>query len=389
MPTTATTTAPTTEPLLRAPPSDQLTFRRATVGEKLITWTRNFTSWAGPLSRIEDYLVRETINGTQDVTKDGRITYWVLTSRAIPPGHEDDDGEEVDPDEIFAAVETLERPALVKTKDGHVREDKAFGIASVFTHPRCRKQGIATILLKHLASWLDNQTDVPFTALYSDVGKEFYATRGGWNPYPSRQAVLKVLEPSESKSRPKVQWLEKLDLERLCALDVRGIKEMYEELARQGDQSVRVAFQPTFAQACWHFGTESHVGKIVTGKDPVVKGAAVDDDAFLYWTHDFRDNHLVVLRVRAPGSTDDESIQRLAALIAAAHEEAKKWNFNAIVVWNPTEAFVKAAKLVAGDVEGAVDVNDRENDSVPCLRWRGNQGEPNIQWDANEKFAWC
>ncbi len=222
------------------------------------------------------------------------------------------------------------------------------------------------------------------------VRQDFYAVRGGWNPYPSRQVVLKVLAlQRESSSQPKFQWLEKPDLERLCNLDVRGIKQMYEELARQGDKSTRVAFQPTFAQACWHFGAESHVGKIVTGKDPVVKGAAVDDRNFLYWIHDFRDKHLVVLRVVAPRSMDDESIQQVAALIAAAHEEARKWNFDAIVVWNPTEAFEKAARSVAGNAEGAVDIHDRDNDSVPCLRWRWNKGEPDVQWDANEKFAWC
>lgn len=151
---------------MRAPPAEQLFFRPATVGEKIITWTRNFTSWAGPLTLIEEYLARETINGTQDVTKDGRIVYWVLTSRALPPAR----GEE-DPDEIFAAVETLERPVLIKTKDGNIREDRSYCIASIFTHPRCRKQGVATILLKRLAEWLDTEGDCPFTALFSDMGK--------------------------------------------------------------------------------------------------------------------------------------------------------------------------------------------------------------------------
>ena len=162
MPSTSPTT--TTTALTISSPSS-LYLRPASPAEKLLCWTRSHSTWAGPLS-VPEYLVRETINGSQDITRDGRITYWVLSTLESTPSA----GEEVD-DEIVAACETLKRPVFLRTGQGAFEERNSYGIASVFTNTRYRGQGAATVLMQRLAHWLDHEGDAPFSALYSDIGK--------------------------------------------------------------------------------------------------------------------------------------------------------------------------------------------------------------------------
>jgi hypothetical protein len=147
---------------------ESLHFRPASPAEKLICWKRNFSSWGGVLD-INDYLGREIVNGSQLVTRDGQITYWVLSSLPSPPA----DNNVVE-ETIIAACETLKRPVLVKTRDGGVTEEHSYAIASVFTDPHRRRQGAATVLLKRLAEWLDCEGGCSFSALFSDVGKVGY-----------------------------------------------------------------------------------------------------------------------------------------------------------------------------------------------------------------------
>src|SRR5438046_9122286 len=85
--------------------------RQATPAERLGCWRANSVAWAGKLTP-DDYVQRETVNGSQELTRDGGIRYWVFT--APPPATGDDDDDVV----VYAAVETLKKPVAVKTRDG-------------------------------------------------------------------------------------------------------------------------------------------------------------------------------------------------------------------------------------------------------------------------------
>ncbi|KAH8150912.1 uncharacterized protein LAJ45_05094 [Morchella importuna] len=344
---------------ISVPSPEFLYFRQASVREKLICWNRNSASWGGLLN-LPDYLGRETLNGSQLMTRDGQIKYWVLSSLDKPPA----EGEE-EPDTIYAACETLQKPVIVKTKDGDCTEEISYGIASVYTNPKCRRKGVASVLLARLAKWLDTEGNCRVSALYSDVGKDFYAVHGGWMPYSSNQLTVSI-SPSETKytahTEVKTKPLQRADLKHLCKTDQDTLKSQFQSLALPPDTHARFTFLPTFAQACWHFGTEEYICEKVLGKSPMVKGALVDNNTWLYWTHDFAEKKLVVLRVVASGDKEG-LVARLKGLLSAAEKEAREWEFGKIVAWSPIRELVEAAELLEKEERGiAVDVADREND---------------------------
>ena len=138
--------------------------REATPAEKLDCWRANAISWAGKLTP-DDYLIRETINGSHDLTGHGGIRYWVFTA---PPSTADGGAGE---QERYAAVESLKKPVAVKTSDGGFSVEGAYGIASVFTPPNHRGKKIAAWMMRRLGEWFDSEeAESRFSVLYSDVG---------------------------------------------------------------------------------------------------------------------------------------------------------------------------------------------------------------------------
>lgn len=110
-------------------------------------------------------MAREKVNGSQELTRDGGIRYWVFTG----PGPKVDgkDGPEI----IYASVESIRKPVAVKTRDGDLKVEWSYGIASVFTPPQYRGQKIAKWMMKRLGEWFDSpEADCRFSVLYSDVG---------------------------------------------------------------------------------------------------------------------------------------------------------------------------------------------------------------------------
>lgn len=181
------------------PPLDPATFilREATPAEKIACWRTNSVSWSGKLTP-DDYISRETINGSGELARDGGIRYWVftapasshgpsITNRRSPAGAVvDGEGTEPEPEPqpeqesvIYAAVETLRKPVVVKTYDDGGKssevEECSYGVASVFTPPRFRGQKVASWMMRRLAEILDREEGeghgaCRFSVLYSDVG---------------------------------------------------------------------------------------------------------------------------------------------------------------------------------------------------------------------------
>lgn len=196
------------------------------------------------------------------------------------------------------------------------------------------------------------------------------------------------------------QWLHRQDLEALCDLDEKMLKRSYRNQTPNDlpeGKTARVAFLPTFAQACWHFGTEELVGEVVRSEPPLIKGSVIPNAqiprCWLYWVHDFKDNHLVILRAvvnSGDGDSNKNDVKKdLAALLHTATVEARKWSFTHVIVWNPPEELIDATEMRKPiDVE-KYDVHSRDS-SISCLRWRrGEKSKDEIVWDINEKFCWC
>lgn len=108
----------------------------------------------------------------------------------------------------------------------------------------------------------------------------------------------------------------------------------------------------------------------------------------MYWKHDYAQKKIEILRIgglRSDGSNDDK-VQDIAVLFAAAAEEAKSWDFTKIVAWNPHQAVQSAAALLEWE---ETELVHRESESITSLRWRGCADEGEIEWYPNEKYEWC
>lgn len=150
--------------------------REATTSEKISCWRTNSASWAGKLT-TDEYIVRETVNGSAELTRDGGIRYWVFTEPAlptsadtIPPNKATGSAKDGKQDGIYAAVETLKKEVALKTRDGGFSLESSWAIASVFTPLQHRRKKVASWMMRRLAEWLDSTEACRFSILFSDVG---------------------------------------------------------------------------------------------------------------------------------------------------------------------------------------------------------------------------
>jgi len=144
-----------------------LTLREATPAEKVLCWRTNAASWAGRLT-VDDYVLRETINGSGLLTDNGGIKYWVFVESRITSSQDVEvGGEEV----IYASVESLRKEIVVRDGEG-VRRERCWAVASVFTPEKWRRRGIAAEMMRKLGEWFDGEGggEGRISVLYSDVG---------------------------------------------------------------------------------------------------------------------------------------------------------------------------------------------------------------------------
>jgi GNAT superfamily N-acetyltransferase len=148
--------------------ASEVQFHEATPAQRLQTWRLNGLSWAPPLA-LDDYVLREQQLGETDFTADGRNRYWVLTKTA-------------DPDEVVASCETTRKTVHCGGGGGggggH-RAVRAYAIASVYTNPKYRRNGMAALLLAGLKEWMDGEGGGECSALYSDIGKVWLWSANG------------------------------------------------------------------------------------------------------------------------------------------------------------------------------------------------------------------
>jgi hypothetical protein len=253
-----------------------------------------------------------------------------------------------------------------------------------------------------------------FSILYSDIGKQFYNTYG-WEPFNSSHISIPTsylqVPTYASLELPQARPLLASDLPKLCAVDEQLVRSSLKDAP--ADQTF-VALLPDIATIRWHHARENFVGQELHGNAPEVKGAIVGTEPgkriWCYFTRMFYNadpsksegNTLHILRIvveerglftweRASAEVDLSAyIPAIAALFKAALEEARKWNMAEVEIWNPTEATVKAAQVLAPDAK----VIDRDIESIASVMWYGARKSPGpvadeVDWLGNEKYGWC
>jgi GNAT superfamily N-acetyltransferase len=382
--------------------SPDISLQVATPAEHDAQVRDNSVEWKGVLNR-ETYCLREKHLASQDLTRDGGLTPWVLVYQ--PDGSHDR--------QVLCGCETIRKRAMI-ARDGKVNDGLSHAVGSVFCPPEFRGRGYAGRMVEELGKKLENWQTEPgesalFSLLYSDIGKQFYAVRG-WHPFASAEISLPVAENPVPEG---VRLLRSEDLDDLCALDERILRTRLAAHASSSSSPNHpvVALAPDRQTAAWHHAREEFVGTRLYGKAPTIKGAMVGETpgarVWAYWSRFWLDpetkgpNPLHILRVVVEDDAladfaaaspegvravqDTAVVRALAAIFAVAQSEAARWDMGEVVVWNPTAVMLAAAQVVHPDVS----VRHRETDCIPSLRGYGEGAGMDVDWVENMKYGWC
>jgi GNAT superfamily N-acetyltransferase len=374
--------------------SSSITLVPAKLLERHQCWNINSHAWRGPLS-VAQYIKRESFLGNQLLTQNGKITYWILTDNSLPLGRE---GARP----ILASCETLRKEGYL-AEDGRLEKLVTHGIGSVFCRHEYRGRGYASRMMtevgKTLETWQQREyVRASFSMLWSDIGLSFYAAHG-WKAMPSRHISL---PPLSQQAFPQIcnvsdcsniQDLFAQDIQnRLCP---KAVAEVETQLQRQSQRTPNVpyvAICPDYDHMAWHHAREDFQARTLYNKGPLIKGA--EDRATgcaVIWSRVYGEaphkNKLHILHTVVPVDTIGDVSGSVAALLLRAQLEAREWDLHGgLELWNPAAHAVDAAQIVAGEEKVQISVRDKE--SVCSLKWIGG-GDPDVQWLANEKYAWC
>ncbi|KFX88845.1 hypothetical protein O988_08873 [Pseudogymnoascus sp. VKM F-3808] len=241
-----------------------------------------------------------------------------------------------------------------------------------------------------------DQKEVVFSKLYSDIGRGFYG-RHGWMPFPSGHVEFPAGEAEAQGGKlGGVKLLKTSDLKELCEADEGMLRALMEK--PRGDGKTRVAIPPDAEHFAWHRAREEFVTQALFGRIPEVRGALVGEvgsRVWAVWTRGFygkkddaSKNTLYILRLVVEdemkgGKVDEEALaKQLAGVVGVAKGEAREWGCGRVEVWNPSASVSGALEKVGGTRV------EREKEGIASVMWYGKEGE-DIEWLANEKYAWC
>lgn len=162
-----------------------------------------------------------------------------------------------------------------------------------------------------------------------------------------------------------------------------------------GAESQHVAFEPSHAQAHWHFAREEFVSQKLFGRMPEVKGAITPDgQSWIYWDRNFGEKKMNVQRIVQPELVVHESekvLNTATALLEASIAQAAEWELKKVVVWNPNDVIARAAEALRLRFarELVVTLEERTDGSIPSLRWKDDESLEKVVWDQNEYYGWC
>lgn len=373
--------------------SSDLKLVPATPLEYVQTSCLNADEWKGPLS-LDEYLEREVILQSVDLTRGGQITGWILTSDALPKNL---DGSRP----ILACCESIPIHAYL-ARNGKIQKVQAHGIASVYTRPEYRGKGYAGRMMadlgKRLESWQTSDGVLnPFSVLFSDIGTKFYS-KFGWKVFPSTHIHLSPLDQKDYEAArslfPGTEDLSSSDLRAIPT--VSYMEQNLLNLSKANPATTHVGIRPDLEHFEWHFARDEFQCRILGRGDPRIKGAIHRATGMaLIWCRvyaaDQKDWQLHILHVVIPPTTiDSEGVQdAMSALLLRAQREAHNWEMAAgVEVWDPTHLVVASAQRLRTEEEGKVEIITRDKEHLCSLRWTAGPDD-DVVWVAKEKYGWC
>ncbi|RSM00704.1 hypothetical protein CEP52_008985 [Fusarium oligoseptatum] len=351
--------------------SPSLILANPTSEERLRIWKATHPHW-GPALTIEDYVRREDDNLEAPLARDGGVTSWILTDGNLPANERP----------ILSSCETYKKRALVSSKEGAIREGIAYGVASVFTFIECRGKGYASKMMSLLAEELrgrqqKNQGDADFSVLWSDVGKKFY-NAVGWKPFESTFLELPATK-TEPTSDPTLKLITVDDLPTLADRDEKLIRN---KIASSSSQ-IRAAVLPDLTTLRWHLHRENFMCKHIfsrfglSGLEAFYGGLEKPEKNTI---------HVIRLVIEDESISDEVLVAGLRAIGNAAQKEATEWLCSKVEIWNPED---RIRRVTEGIQELGAKFIVRESENLASMQWFGENSIEEVEWVANEKFAWC
>jgi len=118
-----------------------------------------------------------------------------------------------------------------------------------------------------------------FSALWSDIGKLYYAGHG-WHPFPSTHIEFPPVSFPGGGDSVSAQLLESKDLQKLCELDESRIRRT---LAQARDGKTHVCIMPDHEHIQWHHVREDFMCQKIFAKQPTVRGATIGEQGHRVW----------------------------------------------------------------------------------------------------------
>lgn len=124
--------------------------------EQILPWCGIVTAAFAPSFPGSAFLAQEECIAQHPLTLNQGTRFWCIYLAD-------------DPTTLLAVTKTVRRQFLVRDSES-VREETGYCIGYVGTHPDYRRLGLASLLIKHVAEWLDGPANAAASMLYSSVG---------------------------------------------------------------------------------------------------------------------------------------------------------------------------------------------------------------------------
>ncbi|CAG8438311.1 7703_t:CDS:2 [Dentiscutata heterogama] len=332
--------------------------------------------WGYPLLTLDEYVEREQILANIDFTLENLIV-WILVSKKCNLSNDTEPT-------IYSHCETYKRKALIKLSSGQIQEVIGYCITALFTPSKYRGKGYAAKVMELLNDKLRFEYKAKFAYLYSEIGPNFYS-KLGWKIFPHKEIKFKVEDKyfAPLNHSKLIVSINQSNLESVVIKDCEFIKNDLKKLNKKS-----LVILPTKPAFDWIFQKTKLYSKLHSDiNDPRQFGAMIlnknnDEneellERFIMWSHDFKENRLLILRFRS----DSPFTSRL--LIQQAMQEASKFQFKQIILWNPD--------LSLFNIENDLNIFDGEvaerTESLPYLSWYADDDD-NVDWMLIERYSW-
>jgi hypothetical protein len=176
------------------------------------------------------------------------------------------------------------------------------------------------------------------------------------------------------------------DIERLCDRDVNALIKEMESTEVAAHHSILTVL-PTHDLVRWQHARAEFIGLKTLGESPQNKGVIYSSDAWIYWTHDFRKQHLFIQRVRTFVEDEEKRHSVLATLLLHAIREASLWHLPRVIVWETGYDLQKATYLLRSRIERLELLFDARRRETISVRWKDGELKDNVI-APNEHYAW-